>query len=468
MAQALPGTTGNPLDGHAAPADEVLAALQQWLPHQRWFPAKGTDRLLERVAVVDLADPEGEAEVGLHLLRLPTGGLLQVPAVLRHDDGTDRPGLIARLPGSPARVLVDGCHDPAFLRAWLAAAEHDVPVEPDLTGMRVLTGEQSNTSVLLPAAGPAAILKVFRGLSAGPNPDVDVPLALSHVGWTGVPRPLAWLTGSWPTPEGRAVGHLGVLSELVEGAEDGFELACRYARDHIDFTALAYDLGRTTAQMHRYLRRALPVGPAGPPDATEPSSPSVAEVADPQAAAHAAAVVHTLRSRAAAAVAAAPILSARAERIDQVLAAVERLADLPPLQRVHGDYHLGQVLRSPSRGWAVLDFEGEPQAPAAERTRPDLALRDLAGMLRSFDYAAAVGGATSPEWGPQARASLVEGYHDEADHGPAALPDATTATLLRALELDKALYEVVYESRNRPTWVQIPLDGVDRLLDRVS
>ena len=463
MAQALPGTTGNPLDGHAAPDDEVLAALQQWLPHQRWFPAKGTDRALERVAVVHLPDPQGDAEVGLHLLLLPNGGLLQVPVVRRVDDGADRPGVIARLPGSPGHVLVDGCHDPAFLRAWLAAAEYDVPVEPDLTGMRVLTGEQSNTSVLLPAADPPGILKVFRGLSAGPNPDVDVPLALSHVGWTGVPRPLAWLTGSWPSSQGRVVGHLGVLSELVEGAEDGFELACRHAREHTDFTALARDLGRTTAQMHRYLRAALPGTPEGP----SLSNPEDVQT-DAERAAHAAAVVHTLRSRAAAAVTAAPVLSGRAERIDEVLAAVEQLADLPPLQRVHGDYHLGQVLRSPTRGWAVLDFEGEPQAPADERTRPDLALRDLAGMLRSFDYAAAVGGATSPEWVAQARASLVAGYHDEADQGPAALPEATTEVLLRALELDKALYEVVYESRNRPTWVQIPLDGVDRLLDRVG
>jgi maltokinase len=109
----------------------------------------------------------------------------------------------------------------------------------------------------------------------------------------------------------------------------------------------------------------------------------------------------------------------------------------------------------------VLDFEGEPSASEAERQRPDLALRDLAGMLRSIDYAAAVGGATDPGWADEARARLVAGYTG-GDRGATA--PAATPVLLRALELDKALYEVVYESRNRPTWVGIPLAAVDRLL----
>src|SRR5699024_4068313 len=108
------------------------------------------------------------------------------------------------------------------------------------------------------------------------------------------------------------------------------------------------------------------------------------------------------------------------------------------VHRVHGDYHLGQVLRSVSRGWLVLDFEGEPSAPLAERTRADLPLRDVAGMLRSIDYAAAIGGAEDPRWAVRARAALLRGY--AAAGGD---PDPTAdGLLLRALELDKALYEV--------------------------
>ena len=462
MSHVAPGTTDHPLEGHAVPRDDVLEALLTWTPHQRWFPAKGTTRTLDRVAVIDLPGENDEAQVTVHLLRLSGAGLLQVPVVLRPDDGTPRSGVIASLErgpeGSPMTLVIDGCHDPAFMSAWLAAAEYDSPVLADLTGMRVLTGEQSNTSVLLPSTSPPGILKIFRGLNAGPNPDVDVPLALSHVGWSGVPRPLGWLAGSWPSPDGAQVGHLGVLSELVVGARDGFELACEYAREQREFGHLAEDLGRTTARMHRALREALPT-----------LSEAVEGVYRPDAGGHAKTlrtVVRTLRARAAAAITATPLLSRRSEAIERLIGAVEGVDRMPPLQRVHGDFHLGQVLRSEVRGWAVLDFEGEPHAPAHERTRPDLALRDVAGMLRSFDYAAAVGGAHSPGWATRARDGLVRGYQAEAELGSTGLDQSSADVLLRALELDKALYEVVYESRNRPAWLQIPLEAVDRLLSR--
>ncbi|WP_199423703.1 maltokinase N-terminal cap-like domain-containing protein [Actinotalea solisilvae] len=437
-------------DDGAAPAG-LRALVDAWLPGRRWYPAKGSTGTLPVVAVLTLEDPAGEATVRVELLRLPGGGLLQVPLVLR------APGSPAATDAAPGAVVgrladgtavVDGTSDAAFLRAWLAAAEGDGAGAPDLGGAKVMTGEQSNTSVLLPAASPPAILKVFRTVGVGPNPDVEVPLALSRAGWRGVPRPLAWLAASWPGADGEEGGHLGVLSELVTDAQDGFEVACRHARDDEDFADLARELGRTTAQMHDALRRALPVGGSGAPVA--PRTPARTD----------ATVLATLRDRAAAAVTAAPLLADRSGAVDRVLAQVEGL-DLPPLQRVHGDYHLGQVLRAPGRGWVVLDFEGEPQASADERTRPDLALRDLAGMLRSVDYAAAVGHGTAA-WAERARDALVEGYLAEAG---GVTTDRLTGTLLHALELDKALYEVVYESRNRPDWVAIPLGGVDRLLD---
>lgn len=449
------GTTTDPVRHEPADDDAVLDLLRGWVRGRRWFPAKGADGALEQVAVARLADPAGEARVEVRVLRVPGGAVVQVPVTLRPADGPaaapsrdaarSGDGVVGEVDGV---VVHDGCHDPAFVRAWLAAATWDRPADRDgatagdpTAGATVLSGEQSNTSVLLPGARPPAILKVFRTLATGPSPDVDVPLALAHVGWTGVPRPLAWLAGAWPGPGGVAVGHLGVLSELVPGAEDGFRLACTLAADGVPFGERAEALGRTTAQMHEALRRALPV-PGGPAPADR--------------------VLATLRERAAAATAAAPQLAERAAAVDAVLAQVTEVGPLPALQRVHGDYHLGQVLCS-ARGWSVLDFEGEPMASAAERTRPDLALRDLAGMLRSLDYAAAVGGAPSAHWAADAREHLVAGYVAEA--GPdAAGPGA--ATLLRALELDKALYEVVYEVRNRPTWVHIPLAGVDRLIGR--
>ena len=433
-------TTAHPLPARR-PSDAGLAtALAGWATTRRWYPAKGSAAAPVPEAVVPLTDPAGEARVEVHLLRLADGLLLQVPVVLRRPDEDPGPDGVLVTTADGPRLLVDGPADPAFVRAWWAAARPGEPLPPGLTtGMHVLAGEQSNTSVLLPGATPAAILKVFRAIGPGPNPDVDVPLALSGTGWRGVPRPLAWLTAAWPDGDGTAVGHLSVASELVTGAQDGFELACALARDGVRMGPLAEELGRTTAQMHRALRMAAPV--AGP------ETTAAGEV------------VAVLRDRAAAAIAAAPVLADRAGAIAAVLAEIEALGQLPPLQRVHGDYHLGQALRSPERGWVVLDFEGEPAASAAERSRPDLALRDLAGMLRSFDYAAAVGGTRDPGWVEDARAHLVAGYQAETDAPP-------SRTLLRGLELDKALYEVAYEARNRPSWIPIPLDGVDRLLAR--
>ncbi len=157
-------------------------------------------------------------------------------------------------------------------------------------------------------------------------------------------------------------------------------------------------------------------------------------------------------------------LAGRADRLD--------LGAVPPLQRVHGDYHLGQVLHSPTRGWVVLDFEGEPLRPLAERTRPDLALRDVAGMLRSFDYAAgqvrvsthdAAAADAADAWARAARDAFCSGYADVAGRDP-----REDAALLAALELDKALYEVVYEAGNRPEWIDVPLGAVDRLLGTPS
>ena len=140
----------------------------------------------------------------------------------------------------------------------------------------------------------------------------------------------------------------------------------------------------------------------------------------------------------------------------------------PALQRIHGDYHLGQVLHSPERGWVLLDFEGEPLRPMVERTQPDFALRDVAGMLRSFDYVAGSLRLDDPDrsadavraWAREARHAFVDGYAAASGGLDSRHP------LLAALELDKAVYEAIYEARNRPTWVAIPLSAVARLVER--
>lgn len=459
-------TERTPLD------DAVVELLATWLPGRRWFPAKGADATLTAVGGLDLVDPLGEGRVRVVLVRATTTGqdtLLQVPVVVREVVvGVPLAGPADEVPGAtapawigdladPHRRVSDATADPAFLRAWLAAA--DGPVPPlDAAAARALTGEQSNTSVVLPAVladvgaaatsgsvqPGAAILKVFRALSPGDNPDVDVPRALAAQGWPHVPQPWGWLQASWPQDGAVVQGHLAVLSQFVAGAQDGFELACAMAGRGESFAALAADLGAVMAQMHRALATALPVTPDAGPTGTGTG-------ADP-----ARSTAQAVRTRFAWASAATPDLVRYADRVEALALRTES-SPAPPPQRIHGDLHLGQALRTPD-AWFITDFEGEPLAPVAERTRPDLALRDVAGMLRSFDYAASVGGAPDG-WTQEARDALLAGYAAGTTDAPA--PDDA---LLRALELDKALYEAVYEARNRPTWLPIPIAGIERLL----
>jgi predicted trehalose synthase len=143
-------------------------------------------------------------------------------------------------------------------------------------------------------------------------------------------------------------------------------------------------------------------------------------------------------------------------------------ADWPPLQRIHGDLHLGQVLAVPERGWVFVDFEGEPLRPMEERSALDSPLRDIAGMLRSFDYVAgslAVSGSPrdATGWAARARAAFGSGYSATAGGGI-----QVDGALVDAFELDKALYETVYEARNRPAWLPIPVAAIERLTARAA
>ncbi len=424
----------------------LVDLLRPWLPQRRWYPAKGQSATLQPLGAIDLGRT-GSRQVRVLLLHTTTASadlVLQVPLVLEAGAVPDGPDVVGVL--DDGRVVRDGAGHPAFLEAWLSAA--DGPgARLDPARARVLTGEQSNTSVILPAPDdgpPVAILKVLRALTGGENPDVDVPRRLVEVGWRDVPEPLAWLQAAWTRPDGTmTTGYLGAMSAFVADPADGFELACGYARDDRPFASLAAELGEVVARMHAALVTAF-----GASD--EPEGP--------------ARLAEALRTRYTWAAAAAPQLQDYGPAVEAVARAVLALPATPARQRVHGYLHLGQVLRSHGR-WFVTDFEGEPLAPLEERVRPDLALRDVAGVLRSFDYAAAVGGLSghaADTWVGDARAAMLDSYLATA--GPGSAPPAAAALLLQALELDKTLYEAIYESRNRPSWLPIPLAGLDRLL----
>ena len=317
----------------------------------------------------------------------------------------------------------------------------------------VLTGEQSNTSLVF---GESAIFKVFRRVTPGPNPDLEVASALASLGSSHIAEPFGWVE----TRIDGATTVLAILSRYLRAASDGWSLAATSVRDLYateegtraaeaggDFEGEAERLGAASAQVHRDLADAF--------GQSELHSEAIRELAE------------QMYRRLDLAVAAVPELAAFADKVGDAYSDLAKLIEPVPAQRVHGDYHLGQVLRTQA-GWVVLDFEGEPASPLAQRRARSSPLRDVAGMLRSFDYAARHQLVTHPEaasLAPRA-ADWVRRNSDAfcARYAAAGGQDpAENSVLLRAMLLDKAVYEVGYEARHRPTWVSIPLESIAEL-----
>ncbi|MGB7818314.1 MAG: aminoglycoside phosphotransferase [Ornithinibacter sp.] len=461
-----------------------LDLVSAWMGHQRWYAAKGREPRLRLLAAWRLDDPEGQ--VGVETLVVvdesgPQPVVYQVPLTYRGEAlGSADHALVGTLEHSALghRWVYDAPHDPVYAAQLIELLQGRVraqssstsdTVEDAVSGApqrswqhevrvrasRVLSGEQSNTSVILDAGLDDGthlplIVKVFRMLSPGENPDVVLQGALVDAGSTRVPAVVGAVTAQWPhpTPEGDVVasGHLAFAQEFLPGVEDAWRVALRAVEGGTDFAGPARDLGEATAEVHDVLADAL---------GREPTDH-----------AHAVEIIDQMRERFESAVREAPELEDLRAGVEEVLASA-RDADWPPAQRVHGDYHLGQVLHSPDRGWVLLDFEGEPLRPLAERSRPDQPVRDVAGMLRSFDYAGGTWeqahGASARAWVTAAQQAFLDGYAARSGEDP-----RSHRALLTAFELDKAMYEVVYEARNRPAWLGIPLGAVHRLTSHLD
>lgn len=406
--------------------------LGAWVVRQRWYAGKSHE---PRFRVLD-AQPAPEAV--RYLLMddagsLPTLYNVPLARVSAPADGDD---VVAR---DDEGFLVDATRHPGYTVGLLAEMGVDVG---RVTGSRVLTGEQSNTSIVYDVDGvPSIILKLFRTLHHGENPDVTVQRVLSDAGSPYVPRFFGSVDARWPDTgrdTGDAEGTLGFAQEFLRGVRDGWAVALEAAGEGRDFTEAARDLGAAVAGVHGALGAALETRDAAPDQVS--------------------ATGNAWQRRLRIAASEVPAVAERLGAIEAVYrAALER--PWPRLQRIHGDLHLGQVLAVPHGGWRIVDFEGEPLRPMAERAIPDLAPRDVAGMLRSFDYAGAVGsGPDARAWADACREAFVESY--VAAPGSVELDPV----LLRALVLDKAVYESIYEARNRPDWLPVPLAGIDAAL----
>ena len=369
---------------------------------QRWFSGRDGAPL-----GVDLGDP------------LADGALRPALLSVGFPDGRVERYLIPLLDGK------DACDDAGVLLDLLrAGAPGFVALRevPEAGPARRFAGEQSNTNVFF---GDQVLMKLFRRIEPGENVDVELHRALAG---TGV---VAELYGTW-TVDG---ADYAVFVEALEDPADGYDLAKDFAARGEGFTSHARALGRALAVVHHTLADRLPTATISGTELADGCRRRFAEVA----AAHPAA---------------APFAAA-------VSRAVERIPPGPlPAQRIHGDCHLGQVLLtepgSAEGRWVYVDFEGEPLKPLEERRLPDSPLRDVAGMLRSFGYAAAAGGAPSG-WLESCRRAFLEGYGLD--------PDAPNP-VLDAYEIDKAGYEVAYESLYRPHLVQVPIDFLATLSRR--
>ena len=451
---------------------ELEAALAEFLPTQRWFAGKAravAEVRVERSVPLRTALPSLSAV--LATVTYADGGFERYHLPVGHDRGPEARQLTDRAPdavihetrGPDGGPFYDATRDERLGGVYLDLLSRAATVEelrfyrmPEWTETlrgpgRLLGAEQSNSSLVF---ADRLILKLFRLLEPGENPELEVTRALAGAGFTACAAPLGWIEGLGST--------LGILQRFYAGSVDGWKLATERVADHYEskdgdpgnFAADAAALGRLTAELHAAMAGALPKVAEGQPDQGRLSARLLGQLAQ------VAALV--------------PELADQRQAIEEVYAKTEAAGDGNRyLQRIHGDYHLGQVLKS-SDDWLVIDFEGEPARSLEERRRLASPLQDVAGMLRSFDYAAfspMVLGGEKPDrsegpaaaWIEANRRAFLDGYLAVAgDSAPALGGDHEL--LLRAFELDKAVYEVMYEARHRPPWLQIPLGGIRRLL----
>jgi maltokinase len=433
-------------------------AVIEYVTQQRWYGAKSRSVTHSEVLdSVELRTTDPHFTLELVEMRYDTGAH-DIYQLLHGDteiDGLEHP--------AAARELVHAMRAGLTLQGAEGTVEFR-PVEGfaglgrELLDARPVGGEQSNTSLVF---DDELILKVFRRLEPGINPELEMLRFLTEHGFANI----AALGGWYAYSGGPLSATLGILQEFVRDGEDGWELALEEIGSVPErFLTRLRRLGEVTGEMHSVLGS----------DSSDPAfcaeTPSVESLGLLTATVDEE-IESVFLSLPEDDEQLAPIVG-RGEEVREQLRQLTYAGATGKTIRTHGDYHLGQTLWS-ENDWVILDFEGEPARPVIERRRKRSPLRDVAGMLRSFAYAAIAAellhNTPAPDgWEDEARVQFLDGYLETAD--PTLLPSGSLAIerLLTVFELEKAVYELRYELDNRPEWVRIPVAGIQRLIEHAA